>query len=90
LLHQSLLPNYDAPFGRLCRLTEKFSPKFTSLYPTVVVTDLKQDFRVQPKDVTPASGDTAVLECDPPKGHPEPFVVWHKNGQPMPADEKKR
>uniref|UniRef100_A0A2S2Q4Y0 Roundabout 2 n=1 Tax=Sipha flava TaxID=143950 RepID=A0A2S2Q4Y0_9HEMI len=56
----------------------------------LIVTYLKQDFRVQPKDVTPASGDTAVLECDPPKGHPEPFVVWHKNGQPMPADEKKR
>ncbi|XP_001948027.2 protein sax-3 [Acyrthosiphon pisum] len=56
----------------------------------LVVTYLKQDFRVQPKDVNPASGDTAIMECDPPKGHPEPSVAWHKNGQAMPADSKKR
>jgi len=56
----------------------------------VIFADLKQDFRVQPKDVNPASGDTAIMECDPPKGHPEPSVAWHKNGQAMPADSKKR
>lgn len=59
-------------------------------HPVVIFADLKQDFRVQPKDVNPASGDTAIMECDPPKGHPEPSVAWHKNGQAMPVDNKKR
>ncbi|XP_050532372.1 roundabout homolog 2-like [Daktulosphaira vitifoliae] len=56
----------------------------------LVVTYLRQDFRVQPKDANPASGDTVVLECESPKGHPEPSVTWHKNGEPMPEDDKNR
>ncbi|XP_050437728.1 protein sax-3-like [Adelges cooleyi] len=56
----------------------------------LVVKYLRQDFRLHPKDANPASGDTVVLECEPPKGHPEPSVTWHKNGEPMLVDEKNR
>lgn len=64
--------------------------KFSTTRVCWYVVDLKQDFRLQPKDANPASGDTAVLECNPPKGHPEPSVAWHKNGEPMSTDQKKR
>ncbi|VVC43054.1 Hypothetical protein CINCED_3A018710 [Cinara cedri] len=56
----------------------------------LVVTYFRQEFRTQPKDANPASGDTVRLECDPPKGYPEPSVSWQKNGEPMPLDSKKR
>ncbi|KAJ3588698.1 hypothetical protein NHX12_009552 [Muraenolepis orangiensis] len=40
---------------------------------------LRDDFRQNPQDQVVVVGDPANLDCQPPRGHPEPTVYWKKD-----------
>jgi hypothetical protein len=48
--------------------------------------DLQTEFRTVPQPVQGIVGDSVVLECEPPRGHPEPQIRWKKNGQSLELD----
>ncbi|CAG2102104.1 unnamed protein product [Medioppia subpectinata] len=39
------------------------------------------EFKIMPKNVRTAAGETAVMECAPPRGFPEPVISWKRNGE---------
>lgn len=45
-----------------------------------ILSVLRDDFRQNPSDVMVAVGEPAVMECQPPRGHPEPTISWKKDG----------
>lgn len=57
---------------------------------TYSVSVLRDEFRAQPSNLRVAQGETALLECGPPRGHPEPVVYWRKNGQNLDLENSKR
>ncbi|XP_025199330.1 roundabout homolog 2-like [Melanaphis sacchari] len=57
---------------------------------TLQVAVLKDEFRVEPKDTKVAQGQTALMECSPPKGHPDPMVVWKKDREDVHIDSMTR
>lgn len=42
---------------------------------------LRDDFRLMPKDTVALVGGPVVLNCTPPRGIPEPSVLWYMNGK---------
>ncbi|XP_075749831.1 protein sax-3 isoform X2 [Rhipicephalus microplus] len=47
---------------------------------SVELAALRDEFRQLPKSIRVATGESATLECVPPRGHPEPTVTWFKDG----------
>lgn len=53
-------------------------------------TVLREEFRLEPTNTRVAQGETALMECGPPRGTPEPTVSWRKNGQTLDLGGSKR
>ncbi|XP_055589281.1 roundabout homolog 2-like [Uranotaenia lowii] len=48
---------------------------------TLQIAMLKDDFRAIPKDTVALVGGPVILNCTPPRGIPEPSVLWLKDGK---------
>ena len=49
---------------------------------------LKDEFRIMPMNTQIAQGKTAILQCSPPKGRPEPIVYWLHDGKPIDLNQR--
>ncbi|XP_017664939.1 PREDICTED: roundabout homolog 3 [Lepidothrix coronata] len=91
--HRTLLPGGSLFFLRILHgrrgkpdegvyvcVARNYLGEATSRNASLAVAVLRDDFRQPPGDVVVAAGEPAVLECVPPRGHPEPSVSWKKNG----------
>ncbi|XP_056400101.1 roundabout homolog 4 isoform X2 [Hyla sarda] len=50
---------------------------------SLTIAVLKDEFRQEPGDKRVTAGMPLVIDCSPPKGHPEPVVTWQKDGVPL-------
>ncbi|XP_063293243.1 roundabout homolog 4 isoform X1 [Pelobates fuscus] len=55
---------------------------------SLFIAALRDDFRLQPSNAMVAVGNPLVIDCLPPKGHPEPTVTWKKDGVPVTASSR--
>ncbi|XP_038047946.1 roundabout homolog 1-like isoform X2 [Patiria miniata] len=53
---------------------------------TLEVAFLREEFRTDPSDSVGLAGEPVVLECQPPRGYPEPTVTWSKDGEDVIVD----
>ncbi|GCC27920.1 hypothetical protein chiPu_0006346 [Chiloscyllium punctatum] len=90
--HRMLLPSGSLFFLRIVHgrrskpdegvyvcLARNYLGEAVSRNASLEVAILRDDFRQTPSDVVVAAGEPAVMECLPPRGHPEPTISWKKN-----------
>ncbi|KAM6933207.1 roundabout homolog 2 [Xenentodon cancila] len=90
--HRMLLPSGSLFFLRIVHgrrskpdegvytcVARNFLGEAISRNASLEVAILRDDFRQPPSDVVVAAGEPAVMECVPPRGHPEPTVSWKRN-----------
>lgn len=68
----------EYPLSILSIVSSCFDVFFLLLYRLIV---LRDDFRLMPKDTVALVGGPVVLNCTPPRGIPEPSVLWYMNGK---------
>lgn len=51
---------------------------------------LKDEFRLEPQTTRVVAGDNVLLECSPPKGSPEPSIMWKKDGDILDLEKRYR
>ncbi|XP_056300191.1 roundabout homolog 3 isoform X3 [Pseudoliparis swirei] len=90
--HRMLLPNGSLFFLRIVHgrrskpdegvyvcVARNYLGEAVSRNASLEVAILRDDFRQTPSDVVVAAGEPAVMECIPPRGHPEPTISWKRN-----------
>ncbi|XP_035999374.1 roundabout homolog 3 isoform X3 [Fundulus heteroclitus] len=90
--HRMLLPSGSLFFLRIVHgrrskpdegvyvcLARNYLGEAISRNASLEVAILRDDFRQTPSDVVVAAGEPAVMECIPPRGHPEPTISWKRN-----------
>ncbi|XP_053372877.1 roundabout homolog 1-like [Mercenaria mercenaria] len=60
----------------------------TSKTANIQIAVLKDNFVEEPSDTTTAVGQKVVLHCSPPRGKPDPKVIWRKNGELVQTDDR--
>ncbi|XP_052243255.1 roundabout homolog 1-like isoform X2 [Dreissena polymorpha] len=54
----------------------------------VQIAVLKDKFITEPTDTTSAVGQSVTLHCNPPRGKPDPKVIWRKDGMAIQTDAR--
>ncbi|XP_062870656.1 roundabout homolog 2-like [Trichomycterus rosablanca] len=65
--------------GRYVCVARNYLGEAVSHNASLEVAFLRDDFRQNPQDAVISVGESATLECQAPRGHPEPTIFWRKD-----------